>query len=64
MIRDDNVCLSCFEQIGADIKVVLRSFRSWKIKHVPWIQNFAAPELAKEVIKEEMDRVWMKEIPP
>jgi hypothetical protein len=37
------------------MKAVLRSFKSWEIKHVPRIQNFAAHGLAKEAVKEEMD---------
>lgn len=59
--HEDSWCR--FGEIEVDIKLVLGSFRSWDIKHVKWSQNNAAHGLAKESVKEVMDKVWMEEIP-
>ena len=52
-----------FEQIVEDTKLVLRSFRHWRISHVRRKANGAAHGLAKEVIRTVMDKVWMEETP-
>jgi ribonuclease HI len=52
-----------YGQIGADIKLLMSSFRSCEIKHVRRTQNRAAHGLAKEAVREVIDRVWMEEIP-
>jgi hypothetical protein len=59
--HDDSWCR--FGQIVADIQTVLGSFRSWDFKHVRRAQNSAAHGLAKESVREVIDKVWMEEIP-
>jgi hypothetical protein len=49
-----------YGQIGADIKLLMGSFRSCEIKHVRQNQNRAAHGLAKEAVREVIDRVWME----
>ena len=52
-----------FGQIVEDTKIVLRSFRHWRISHVRREANGAAHGLANEVIRMIMDKVWMEEAP-
>jgi ribonuclease HI len=52
-----------FGQIVEDTKLVLRSFRHWRISHVRREANGAAHGLANEAIRTVMDKVWMEETP-
>jgi ribonuclease HI len=63
MIRDHEESWSRFGQVVADIKTVLGSFRRCDFQHVRRAQNNAAHGLAKESVREVIDRVWMEEIP-
>jgi ribonuclease HI len=50
-----------YGQIVEDTKLVLRSFRQWRISHLCIEANDAAHGLAKEAIWSVMDKVWMEE---
>lgn len=52
-----------FGQIVEVTKLVLRSFRQWRISHVRREANGAAHGLAKEAIRTVMDKIWMEETP-
>ncbi|XP_059429714.1 uncharacterized protein LOC132163437 isoform X3 [Corylus avellana] len=49
-------------QIVADIRVVLNSRRSWMVMHTKRDANQAAHGLAKQVVRNQMDCVWIEEI--
>jgi ribonuclease HI len=63
MILDQDESWCRFGQIVADIQTVLGSFRRWEVRHVKRNQNTAAHGLAKESVREKIDRVWMEETP-
>ncbi|XP_059429871.1 uncharacterized protein LOC132163564 isoform X2 [Corylus avellana] len=50
-------------QIVADIRVVLNSRRSWMVMHTKRNVNQAAHGLAKHAVRNQMDRIWIEEIP-
>ena len=55
LAQDESQCR--FGQIVADILTILGSFRSWDFQHVRRAQNHAAHGLAKESVREVIDRV-------
>jgi ribonuclease HI len=52
-----------FGQIVEDIKLVLRSFRQWRVSHVRRTANAAAHGLAKEATMRQLEKIWMEESP-
>ena len=54
---------SAHRQIVADIRVVLNSRQSWMIGHTKRDGNQAAHGLAKDALGNQMDRIWLDDIP-
>jgi ribonuclease HI len=62
-VQTDSQHWSRFGHIVDGIKLGLSQLRSWQINHVKRDANSAAHVLAREAIKNVIDRVWVEETP-
>jgi hypothetical protein len=61
-IRDTKPSRSPYGQHVADARVVLNSRRSWMICYTKREANAMAQELARAVVSDQTDSIWVEEI--
>ena len=61
-IREAGINWSSYGHITGDTRWVLNSLRSWTVGHVKRAANSAAQHLAKEAVRDFIDKVWMEEV--